>query len=328
MDDFLEADGLDLGQVKNVSVLSLLECPVCLDHITPPVKQCVKGHLVCNDCFPRLPHCPTCRSAMCDERNLAIEQVSQLLRYPCRYHPMGCREAFTLSKKGSHERDCPFLQLKCPFHGQCAFNGALADVVPHLSAEHSVTPVPVQPAGTLFYRAKNFYRRNVWTLIYKWDDNLFRFIVKHVHSSAVGRSENCNMLIAHIQYIGPESMASRYAYQISLFDTESRGTGHKFEGLVTSTLKPLESQCSKQADVFVTTFHQARTYTDQWANLNFIITMKKLTDASPTSATSTTAVATTSQNAPTSTTSEAMDSAPAPAALANVAAQPQEVASS
>merc|ERR1719189_3462783 len=265
---------LNLGQVENEEVLTLLECPVCLDHITPPMKQCVKGHLVCNECFPRLPHCPTCRSPMNQERNLAIEQIARLLKYPCRYYPMGCREAFILSKKAAHEQDCPYLQLKCPFHGP------LKDVVPHLASEHAVTPVPVQPNGTLFYRAKHFYRRNIWTLIYQWDGNLFRFIVKHVHSAAIGRNEDCNMLIAHVQYIGAESMASRYAYQISLFDTESRNTGHKFEGLVTSTMKPLESQCSKEADIFVTTFHQAKTYTDQWANLNFIITMKKITESS------------------------------------------------
>ena len=35
--------------------------------------------------------------------------------------------------------------------------------------------VPVQPNGTLFYRAKNFYRRNIWTLIYNWDGNMFRY---------------------------------------------------------------------------------------------------------------------------------------------------------
>ena len=58
-----------------------------------------------------------------------------------------------------------------------------------------------------------------------------RFIVKHVHSSAIGRQENCNMLIAHVQYVGAETMASQYAYTISLFDTESRATGHKFQGL-------------------------------------------------------------------------------------------------
>ena len=76
---------------------------------------------------------------------------------------------------------------------------------------------------------------------------------------------------------------SRYAYQICLFDTERRATGQKFEGLVTSTLKPIESQCAKTSDVsksevFVTTFAAARNYTDQWANLNFIIRMKKLVD--------------------------------------------------
>ena len=68
--------------------------------------------------------------------------------------------------------------------------------------------------------------------------------------------------------------------QISLFDTDSRRTGHEFEGLVTSTMKPLESQCNKN-DVFVTTFHQARNYTDQWANLNFIVRMKKIVDDEP-----------------------------------------------
>ena len=59
----MEQAELELGLVDTSSLLTLLECPVCLDHITPPVKQCVKGHLVCSDCFPRLPHCPTCRSA-------------------------------------------------------------------------------------------------------------------------------------------------------------------------------------------------------------------------------------------------------------------------
>ena len=92
------------------------------------------------------------------------------------------------------------------------------------------------------------------------------------------------MLIAHVQYVGAETMASQYAYTISLFDTGSRDTGHKFQGLVTSTLRSLESQCTKDADIFVTTFHQCRSYTDEWGNLNFIIGMKKLTDEEPKSA--------------------------------------------
>jgi len=133
---------------------------------------------------------------------------------------MGCREAFPLNKKEAHERDCPKLQLKCPFHGQCAFTGPLADVAPHLASEHGVSPVPVAPDGRLFYRAKNFYRRNLWALIFAWDDGrLFRLIVKHVHSAQVGRPESCNLLVAHVQYIGPDSMAAKYAYRVSQRDT-------------------------------------------------------------------------------------------------------------
>jgi len=271
----VEEASLELGTVDTNSLLTLLECPVCLDHITPPIKQCTKGHLVCIDCFPRLPHCPTCRSPMAEERNLGMEQVSRLLKFPCRYHPMGCKEAHTLSAKAEHERNCPYLQLKCPFHGQCSFGGALSAVVPHLKSEHAVTPVPVQPSGTLFYRAKYFFKRNLWNFIFEWDKNMFRFMVKHIHSSTVGRPENCNLLIAHIQYIGPDSMASQYAYTITLFDADRRKDGPKFEGVVSSTLKPLESQVSKD-EVFVTTFYTARDYTDQFANLNFIINMKSL----------------------------------------------------
>lgn len=266
---------LELGAVDTNDLLTLLECPVCLDHITPPVKQCVKGHLVCADCFPRLAHCPTCRSAMSTERNLAMEQVSRLLNFPCRYHPMGCKISAPLSKKAEHERNCDFLQLKCPFHGQCSFSGSLNMVVPHLKGEHQVTPVPVQPNGTLFYRAKQFAKRNLWAFIYNWDGNMFRFLVKHLHASSVGRTDNCNLVIAHVQYIGPDSMAAQYAYQISLFDAERRQNGPKFEGVVSSTMKPLESQVSKD-EVFVATTYTAREFTDQFGQLNFIITMRSL----------------------------------------------------
>ena len=69
-------------------------------------------------------------------------------------------------------------------------------------------------------------------------------------------------------------------HQISLFDADARRTNCEFSGVVTSTMKPLESQCSGKdgGGVFVSTFHQARNHTDQWANLNFIVHMKKMGD--------------------------------------------------
>ena len=97
-----------------------------------------------------------------------------------------------------------------------------------------------------------------------------------------------HMQVAHIQYIGPDSMASKYAYQVCLFHTDSRRTGKEYEGLVTSTLKPLESQCLKD-DVFVNTFHQVKNYTDQWGNLNFILRIKRMEPASASASTATAA---------------------------------------
>ena len=38
----VEEASLELGTVDTNSLLTLLECPVCLDHITPPIKQCTK----------------------------------------------------------------------------------------------------------------------------------------------------------------------------------------------------------------------------------------------------------------------------------------------
>jgi hypothetical protein len=37
-----EQASLELGAVDTNNILTLLECPVCLDHITPPIKQCIK----------------------------------------------------------------------------------------------------------------------------------------------------------------------------------------------------------------------------------------------------------------------------------------------
>jgi hypothetical protein len=43
-----EQAGLELGAVDTNNILTLLECPVCLDHITPPIKQCIKVKIYLN----------------------------------------------------------------------------------------------------------------------------------------------------------------------------------------------------------------------------------------------------------------------------------------
>ncbi|KAK4871562.1 hypothetical protein RN001_015686 [Aquatica leii] len=57
------------------SILSVLECPVCLDTIAPPVHQCENGHLICLRCRTKTERCPVCRIRLSRGRSLLAEQV-------------------------------------------------------------------------------------------------------------------------------------------------------------------------------------------------------------------------------------------------------------
>ena len=53
-----------------------LECPVCFE--TPnsiPVYKCINGHLVCNDCIPKLKECPICRNNSPPVRSRKLEKM-------------------------------------------------------------------------------------------------------------------------------------------------------------------------------------------------------------------------------------------------------------
>ena len=76
-----------MNEVRNgnftAQLLQLLKCPVCLEYTNPPIRHCVNGHLVCNNCFSMVDRCPTCRGDLTHERNLAMEQVANMVTYPC-----------------------------------------------------------------------------------------------------------------------------------------------------------------------------------------------------------------------------------------------------
>jgi hypothetical protein len=41
---------------------SSIECPVCLEEPeNAPILQCVRGHIICKECYPKLVCCPLCR---------------------------------------------------------------------------------------------------------------------------------------------------------------------------------------------------------------------------------------------------------------------------
>eukprot|EP00918_Siedleckia_nematoides_P079069 GHVU01173162.1.p3 GENE.GHVU01173162.1~~GHVU01173162.1.p3 ORF type:complete len:113 (+),score=11.75 GHVU01173162.1:411-749(+) len=59
--------------------LELLECPLCLETMGPPVFQCREGHTHCNECLAKVKHCPICRLDGVDIRCRALEQFAESL---------------------------------------------------------------------------------------------------------------------------------------------------------------------------------------------------------------------------------------------------------
>ncbi|KAL1461186.1 hypothetical protein WDU94_013109, partial [Cyamophila willieti] len=61
------------------SVIQLLECPVCLENISPPVTQCYNGHLICSPCRTRSEKCPICRVTLGNKGRCLIADKLHLL---------------------------------------------------------------------------------------------------------------------------------------------------------------------------------------------------------------------------------------------------------
>ena len=73
-----------MAAVGNPSLTKLLECPVCLDEMRPPVKifQCSNGHAICEHCKdnPNVKLCPTCRVVFTRDnvtRNILAESMAE-----------------------------------------------------------------------------------------------------------------------------------------------------------------------------------------------------------------------------------------------------------
>ncbi|XP_023721054.1 E3 ubiquitin-protein ligase sina isoform X2 [Cryptotermes secundus] len=78
-----EAFPAEASQISK-SVQDALECPVCLEYMTPPITMCSSGHSVCQACRPRMTSCPTCRRPLLGIRNYALELLARELQLPPR----------------------------------------------------------------------------------------------------------------------------------------------------------------------------------------------------------------------------------------------------
>lgn len=128
------------GMASDSAVHDLLECPVCMNLMYPPIHQCPNGHTICVSCKSKVQNsCPICRHDLGNIRCLALEKVAESMELPCKYQFLGCQDIFPYHSRRRHEENCKFRPYNCPYAGaECSLTGDIPFLVAHLKAEHSV----------------------------------------------------------------------------------------------------------------------------------------------------------------------------------------------
>ena len=124
---------MDLKEM-NDRLLSILKCHTCSEYIMPPIPMCINGHTFCKTCSSKLSSCSTCKEKFTG-RNYAMEEVAELVMYPCKYASAGCDVKLRLNDKEKHEQDCLLRRLPCLFT-DCEWESNISDYLQHLKTTH------------------------------------------------------------------------------------------------------------------------------------------------------------------------------------------------
>ncbi|XP_022991172.1 E3 ubiquitin-protein ligase DIS1-like [Cucurbita maxima] len=226
MMDIREAvDGPTQNELKpNVavsrSVRQLLECPVCLNAMYPPIHQCSNGHTLCSDCKPRVHNrCPTCRHELGNIRCLALEKVAASLELPCKYQSYGCIGICPYYSKVKHESQCIYRPYSCPYAGsECLVVGDIAYLVAHLKDDHKVD---MHSGSTFNHRYVKSNPQEVENAT--WMLTVFscfgHYFCLHFEAFQLGMAP---AYIAFLRFMGDDDDAKNYSYSL-----EVGGNGRK-----------------------------------------------------------------------------------------------------
>ena len=125
-----------------------MNCPVCYEFISPPFMGCQNGHIVCNNCIPKVKKCPTCRrSSKFDCRQLVVENIAMKKNWPCNMAHQGCKHVMKIDKFKEHALKCKFVATQCCPFGQCSAEILMhpSDFIKHMQDAHEM---PVEKITT------------------------------------------------------------------------------------------------------------------------------------------------------------------------------------
>lgn len=198
---------------SSAEVLSVFECPVCLEYMLPPYLQCQSGHLVCGNCRPKLQCCPTCRGPTPSVRNLGLEKIANTVKFPCKFSSSGCSLVFHHFDKVEHEETCEFRPYSCPCPGaSCKWQGALTEVMTHLMKVHkSITTL--QGEDIVFLATDiNLPGAVDWVMMQSCFGYHFMLVLEKQEKFDQGQQ----IFYAVVQLIGAKKEAENFMYRLEL----------------------------------------------------------------------------------------------------------------
>uniref|UniRef100_A0A0E0ANT3 RING-type E3 ubiquitin transferase n=5 Tax=Oryza TaxID=4527 RepID=A0A0E0ANT3_9ORYZ len=202
------------------NVRELLECPVCLNAMYPPIHQCSNGHTLCSGCKPRVHNrCPTCRHELGNIRCLALEKVAASLELPCKYQNFGCLGIYPYYCKLKHESQCQYRPYTCPYAGsECTVAGDIQYLVSHLKDDHKVD---MHNGSTFNHRYVKSNPHEVENAT--WMLTVFscfgQYFCLHFEAFQLGMAP---VYIAFLRFMGDDAEAKNYSYSL-----EVGGSGRK-----------------------------------------------------------------------------------------------------
>lgn len=195
----------------DLEILAELQCPVCLEYMHPPIRQCQTGHSMCDKCFARVACCPVCRAPKSYTRSLALEILQTRMVFPCRNLSEGCQFIDLGPYISEHEDCCPFGAVPCTLKPvtNCSWCGPISRFLNHATLNHP---------GNVFLNTENtivcndFLNENQQRTK-NWFHNIF-VIDYQVFKCVFDVDYESGMMRWCIFYIGIERSARDYTYEI------------------------------------------------------------------------------------------------------------------
>jgi len=198
------------------SLLSHLECPVCLEYLKPPILLCANGHKICRICRQKVTKCPTCKDHFVDTRNLALEDLARQVIYPCKYRSYGCTDTFSHDNIVGHQAKCRYIPQVCPVAklaiGKCSWTGSYDDIKGHLEENHlEVCCEYVEGDFKFLYNLPSYGSGiKLFCFIFAYNEVFFSLFLAER-----------NVFYAVLLYVGPPENAAKYKYIVEFVNKDN-----------------------------------------------------------------------------------------------------------